>query len=140
VKNLIDEELARRSDRNDVLRSRQILEFAASEIVQGANGAELQRKLVNEGIDPSAAPSIIAAADSVVVEAKRRDINGRTLSGFLLFAVGIVITAATYTGAESTGGPYIVAWGAVVYGLMQFVRGIRELIRDRRASGRESHP
>jgi hypothetical protein len=36
---------------------------------------------------------------------------------------GIVITAVTF-GAASGGGTYVVAWGAIIFGAIQFFRGL----------------
>jgi hypothetical protein len=41
-------------------------------------------------------------------------------------AGGTVVTIATYSAAASspTGGRYIVAWGAIVFGIIDFFRGL----------------
>jgi len=36
---------------------------------------------------------------------------------------GIVVTAATY----SSGGRYVVAWGAILFGGIQLIRGLLQL-------------
>ncbi len=43
--------------------------------------------------------------------------------GGLVCVVGILITAITYSSAEG-GGTYVVAWGAIVFGAIQFFRGL----------------
>jgi hypothetical protein len=43
--------------------------------------------------------------------------------GAAICIVGIVITAATYS-AASRGGHYVVAWGAIVFGGFQFLKGL----------------
>ncbi len=42
--------------------------------------------------------------------------------GGLVCVVGILITAGTYASAEG-GGTYFIAWGAIVFGAIQFFRG-----------------
>jgi hypothetical protein len=42
---------------------------------------------------------------------------------------GIVVTAATYSSASSGGGRYMVAWGAIIFGAIQFFRGVFQLNR-----------
>jgi hypothetical protein len=46
--------------------------------------------------------------------------------GGLVCVIGIVITVASYTSASNDphGGTYIVAWGAILFGGIQFCRGI----------------
>ena len=40
---------------------------------------------------------------------------------------GIAVTAVTYSGASDGGGHYVVAWGAIIFGAIQFVRGLVQL-------------
>jgi len=45
------------------------------------------------------------------------------LFGALWCVGGIIVTAATYS-AASGGGRYVVAWGAIIFGAIQFFRGL----------------
>jgi len=45
--------------------------------------------------------------------------------------VGIVITAATYGAASRRGGTYVVAWGAIIFGGFQFLKGLLQLLRGK---------
>jgi hypothetical protein len=47
--------------------------------------------------------------------------------GAIVCVVGIVITAATYSAASSGGGHYVVAWGAIIFGAVQFLKGLFQL-------------
>lgn len=42
--------------------------------------------------------------------------------GFMWCVGGIIVTAGTYLAAAS-GETYVVAWGAIVFGAIQFIRG-----------------
>ena len=46
--------------------------------------------------------------------------------GALWCVGGIVVTAVTYSSAVSSpgGGHYIIAWGAIVFGAVQFFKGL----------------
>jgi len=49
--------------------------------------------------------------------------------GGLICAVGIAVTAVTYNDAVSSGGgTYIVAWGAIVFGGIRFLRGLARFV------------
>ena len=45
------------------------------------------------------------------------------IMGAVICLVGIAITVGTYTAAEG-GGSYMVAWGAIIFGAVQFFRGL----------------
>ena len=54
-------------------------------------------------------------------EAARRDV----LYGGLWLLVGIAVTVGTYLFADFSGGSrFIVAWGAMLFGGLQFLRGL----------------
>ncbi|MGZ6267647.1 MAG: hypothetical protein ACXWNR_03685 [Candidatus Limnocylindrales bacterium] len=50
---------------------------------------------------------------------------GDMVIGGLICAGGVVVTLATYNAAASSGGgSYIIAWGAIVFGGLRFLRGL----------------
>ncbi|HEX7843333.1 MAG TPA: hypothetical protein VF469_37935 [Kofleriaceae bacterium] len=50
--------------------------------------------------------------------------SGRLAIGALLLVVGIVITAATYGSASTQGGTYIIAYGPIIFGVINIFRGL----------------
>jgi hypothetical protein len=64
----------------------------------------------------------VAADPAVVADVAFRDAR----RGALAFLAGCLITAGTYAALP---GRYFIAWGAVVYGLFQLVRGLRAYLR-----------
>jgi hypothetical protein len=46
--------------------------------------------------------------------------------GAVVCLIGIAVTAGTYS-AASSGGHYVVAWGAIVFGAFQFLKGLFQL-------------
>lgn len=49
---------------------------------------------------------------------------GETLSGALWTIGGIVVSVVSYNLVANSGGTYIVAWGAVIFGIYDFIRGL----------------
>jgi hypothetical protein len=49
--------------------------------------------------------------------------------GALLFIGGLVVTGVSYA-AASDGGTYV-AYGAVIFGVVQFIRGVLEFNKSR---------
>jgi hypothetical protein len=54
---------------------------------------------------------------------------GKDMSvGCVVCIIGIVVTLVTY-GAASGGGTYVIAWGAILFGALQFLKGLFNLLR-----------
>ena len=48
--------------------------------------------------------------------------------GAIVCIIGIAVTAGTYSAAASGGGGhYVIAWGAIVFGAFQFLKGLFQL-------------
>jgi len=54
--------------------------------------------------------------------------------GAIACLIGIAVTAGTYS-AASSGGHYVVAWGAIVFGGFQFLKGLFQLATGSGAQG-----
>jgi hypothetical protein len=50
--------------------------------------------------------------------------GGNITIGVVLIVVGLGITAASYSSASAGGGKYVVAWGAVLVGVIRLIRGL----------------
>jgi hypothetical protein len=44
--------------------------------------------------------------------------------GAVIFIIGVVITAGTYSAVAKTGGSYTVAYGAILVGGFRFLQGL----------------
>ena len=63
------------------------------------------------------------------------------LIGGLVCVVGIVITLGTLAAASSPGGGrYVIAWGAIAWGAIQFFRGLGQMSQAEQLPEREEHP
>lgn len=50
------------------------------------------------------------------------------LIGGALCLAGTIITLSTYTSASTSGGTYYVCWGAIIFGALQFLQGLGQLM------------
>jgi hypothetical protein len=75
------------------------------------------------------AESLEGLAAEVIHERGRRDL----LIGGLFLGGGLAVTLLTYEPASREGGTYYVAYGAILFGALQFMRGIFR-VRTGRAS------
>jgi len=103
----------------------EIYALAAEQMRSGASGPEIQSMLVEKGLNQEAAATVIENLTSMRSEAVRSAGRKNMLYGALWCIGGIVITAVTYTSARP-GGTYLVTWGAIVFGAIQFFRGLMQ--------------
>lgn len=69
----------------------------------------------------------ISISEVDVKEEKRKTASKDLIVGGLWFLGGISVTVITYSSASSGGGTYVVAYGAIIFGGIQFIRGLMRL-------------
>lgn len=98
--------------------------FELMEVVEG-DGKEWVRIRDGQGGGFIAADVKIQDVSAPVVGAGGGGDGGKDmLVGALWCIGGIVVTALTYSAASEGGGTYVVAWGAILFGGIQFLRGL----------------
>ena len=55
----------------------------------------------------------------------------KMLYGALWFIGGLIVTGMTYAAASRSGGTYVITYGAVIVGAVQFIRGVLEYNKSR---------
>jgi len=96
-----------------------VYQYAAGLMKKGASPSEVKSKLIAKGLD-SASASIVVKNLSA---ARSRVATKNMLYGALWCIGGIIVTAITFS-AASGGGRYVIAWGAILFGGIQFLRGL----------------
>jgi hypothetical protein len=99
--------------------------FAGQQLRNGVAPTVIEKGLTERGLDAEAA----AIVTSNLMQAKARALKnaGRKnmLYGALWCIGGIVVTVLSYQAAANAGGGrYVLAWGAILFGGMQFFRGM----------------
>jgi hypothetical protein len=62
---------------------------------------------------------------ALAADAEQRAASSRALAvGAIALLVGLLVTAATYAHADTDGSVYVLAWGPIVFGLVQIIRGL----------------
>jgi hypothetical protein len=102
------------------------LSYAKDVMRQGMPRTAVEEVLRAQGFDEAAARAIVERADRTKDE---RRVAGRRhmIMGAVVCAIGIVITVVSYSAVEDRGGTYVVTWGAIVFGAIQFVRGFVQI-------------
>jgi hypothetical protein len=98
--------------------------LAAEQMRRGACRSEIQRGLTERGLSAKASAAVVRDLERVEAAAQRAEGQTAMLTGALWCLGGIAVTAATFQAATAAGGgKYVIAWGAILFGAIQFVRG-----------------
>ena len=88
---------------------------------------ETKAALIENGLRAEDADVVIANLQNQYKQKKREAGNKNMLYGALWCVGGLLVTILTYS-AASDGGTYVVAWGAVIFGAIQFFKGVFQRI------------
>lgn len=91
----------------------------------GVAPAEIEHKLIEQGLDAESAATVVNNLKEARVKAIKEAGQKNMLFGALWCIGGILVTAITYSAAAG-GGTYVVAWGAILFGGVQFFRGLTQ--------------
>lgn len=106
----------------------QIYNFAANLMIKEQRTAfDVREILIEKGLPEDAATHIVDTLQEQIASAKKKRAGKDALYGGLWFFGGILVTVLTYASASNGGGTYFVAWGAIIFGGIQFFRGIAGL-------------
>ena len=104
---------------------RAIYTYAGSLMKANVSDEVIRSKLAEQGLSNEAARVVVANLRRAKRKAAQKDMA--IGAGFCI--VGLMITIATYAAATSSrgGGSYFVAWGAIIFGALQFFRGLARM-------------
>lgn len=106
---------------------KKLYEYAAQLLVKEKKSPEeVKANLVEMGMDNESADTIINNLLAQIEGVKKERANKDMIYGALWCIGGIIVTAVTYQ-AASGGGTYVVAWGAIIFGAVQFFKGLAKL-------------
>jgi hypothetical protein len=102
----------------------QVYAVAANMMVRENKGPyEVQQKLISIGLNEESARIVVENLERQINEAKKNRANKDMLYGGLWFFGGLIVTLVSLS-AASGGGSYVVAYGAIIFGGIQFFRGL----------------
>ena len=105
-----------------------IYNFAANEMASGVSPKLVEKKLMEQGLEAETAAMIVKNLKQARAKIYREAGLKNMVVGALWCVGGIAVTALTYQMASGSGGHYVVAWGAVVFGGLQCVRGLFQAV------------
>ena len=104
-----------------------VYNFAAQRMASGATGSVVEQELMQQGLDPQSARTVVTELARVKSGAMRSAGLKNMGIGALFCVGGIIATVVTYGMASESGGTYIIAWGPAIFGGIQFFRGLFQL-------------
>ena len=100
-----------------------VYQYTAQLMIDGAKDQAIINNLIEQGLDAESAKVVVSNLAEARKQQKQKQGNKNMGFGALWCIGGLVVTAVTYS-AASNGGHYVVAWGAVVFGTIQFLQGL----------------
>lgn len=104
-----------------------LAQAVAHDLATGRAPALIAQDLVNQGWPPADAHGFVTRMQQAVQQYRNSALASayaKHMAYGALWAIGgTVVTAITYE-AASNGGTYVVAWGAILFGIIDFFRGL----------------
>lgn len=111
------------SDPQDTLKA--LILYAATLMKSGSPDSQVEKALMDKGLSQSSARTMISQLRTVRRNVLRKAALRDLLMGGAICIIGLVITTGTNSAAVSPmGGTYYIAWGAMLFGALQCVRGV----------------
>jgi len=114
----------------------ELSEAVAYELAEGKDKGKIAKELVRQGWRKESADQFVNSTEARLkqyAEQYKNSPEGRQamagkykrhmLYGILWAVGGTVVTVVTYSAARG-GGVYVVAWGAIIFGIIDFFRGL----------------
>ncbi len=105
---------------------RQIYTYAIELMRMGMSGTEIENALTKKGVSSSIAHNVVADLVAIRSKAIRGSAFKKMITGGILFVFGIIVTVGSLANAltSSDGGAIIVAFGSIIGGGAQFIKGL----------------
>ena len=105
--------------------AQQLYNYAAELRKQGKSKAEVEKTLIDGGMDEASARILTNNLDNQYLAAKRAKGKKNMIYGTLWCVGGAIITVVSFS-SSSGGGRYFITWGAIVFGAIQFILGLTQ--------------
>lgn len=100
--------------------------YVAQQLQSGQSRHRVVEDLTNKGMASLTAEEVVDDVVTMRKKAYRNAGKRNMVIGALWCVGGIAVTAITYQAATG-GGVYVVTWGAIIFGAIQFFRGLGQM-------------
>jgi len=108
----------------------QIYRYTARQLNAGVSSPQVVQELIAGGLTEEDAAMIVRETRQSRRKAKQEEGRKNMLYGALWCLGGLAVTVFSYQSANSGGGKYVVAWGAVIFGAFQFFQGLSQTMSE----------
>ncbi len=98
--------------------------YAVTELANKKSGQAVEKLLVSQGASSELAKTVVKDAQYALRKVRRGKYKSRMLRGLALTVIGVIITCVTYAFADSLGGKFVLFYGAIIFGVIDFVAGL----------------
>jgi hypothetical protein len=99
-------------------------QYATMELSSNKSHQAVEKLLVSRGASQEVARTVVKDAQYTVRKVRREKYKKRMTRGLLSTIAGIVITCGTYAFASQLGGKYVLLYGVVIFGFIDFIIGL----------------
>jgi len=100
-----------------------IYNMSANYLVSGKSAEEVIPHMIARGMPEGEAKAVVSQFRQEIAQAKLDKAKKDVLYGGLWCGGGLIVSILSYS-AASGGGTYFMFWGAVIFGAIQFFRGL----------------
>jgi uncharacterized protein YaaW (UPF0174 family) len=108
---------------------KKVYAFAADQMRKCVPVPQVEQNLQAHGLDAASAHTVVQNLSSARSKALREHGRKNMIVGGLWCGGGTAVTVLTMQAAHG-GGTYVVAWGAILFGAIQFFRGVSQFITN----------
>ena len=101
-----------------------LIQYAAMELSSNKPHQMVEKLLVSRGASLEIAKTIVKDAQYAVKKVRREKYKKRMTRGLLWTIAGVVITCGTYAFASELGGKFVLFYGAIIFGFIDFIVGL----------------
>ncbi|MEI6140569.1 MAG: hypothetical protein WCP85_14975 [Mariniphaga sp.] len=121
---LIEDEAIKKHETDEQKAEKETYEFALNLMVnQNYSATATRESLINRGLDAKNANEIVTDLEDRIKDGKKQGAHRDLFWGAVWCFGGIKFTILSYS-AASNGGVYYIFYGAIIYGVWRFLKGI----------------
>jgi hypothetical protein len=99
-------------------------QYVALELENNKPPLYIVKELTNRGLQPEVASRIVSETQGLLKKARGEKYRKRMARGALWTIAGLILTCGSYAFASESGGSYVLCWGAIIFGLIDFIAGL----------------